>query len=95
MWRGLPACCWRAEVGRVRSPHGRQPGVTAGWPRPLWEAPAGSRARGLVAGWPHSLLPRWREARWPSSRQRTGRRPTTGGGARLGEASTTLLLLLA
>ena len=49
MWRGLPACCWRAEVGRVRSPHGRQPGVTAGWPRPLWEAPAGSRARGLVA----------------------------------------------
>ena len=55
MWRGL-AACWLGEVGWVRSPHGRQPGVTAGWPRPLWEAPAGSRARGLVAGVaPHSV----------------------------------------
>ena len=41
--RVLPA----GEVGTAHStqghtgPHGRQPGVTAGWPlRPLWEAPA-------------------------------------------------------
>ena len=102
MWRGLAAsCCWLGEVGWVRTRPTREATGCHGWLPAAPLAPVGG------SGW--QPRPRSGGRGGPTlccrgggrlvglaatSRQRTGRRPTTGGGARLGEDSTTLLLPL-